>query len=411
MRSHRSGSEFTASERADDRSRQAVALDDAPRRKVVILQSRLLHYRIGLYELLRRELMADGIDLVLIYSRWQWGEGDGESSAPAWATEVPLRAFRLGSKRLLWQPCLRLLRDADLVVVEQASRQLINYVLLAWQELGGAKLAFWGHGKNLIAADASGLGEFLKQVFSRHAHWWFAYTDLSAEIVRGLGYPADRITTVQNALDTSELLRARAAVTPQVRAELADALGLSSDNVGIFIGTLHPEKRLGFLIEAGLLVRQVVPDFELIVIGAGPGVDEAAAAARQHGWIHYVGPKFGIEKVGYFALAKLLLLPGLVGLAMLDALAFEVPLVTTDVPYHSPEIAYLVDGANGVMVSDPDDVAAYAAAIVELLRDDGRRERLAARCRADGERYTIEAMAERFARGIRNALAARQLAR
>jgi hypothetical protein len=45
--------------------------------------------------------------------------------------------------------------------------------------------------------------------------------------------------------------------------------------------------------------------------------------------------------VPYFILSKLVLMPGLVGLAVLDASALEVPLVTTAVPYHTPELTTL----------------------------------------------------------------------
>ena len=42
------------------------------------------------------------------------------------------------------------------------------------------------------------------------------------------------------------------------------------------------------------------------------------------------------------------LLPGAVGLGVLDSFAFDVPLVTVDLPYHGPEIDYVRDGENGV---------------------------------------------------------------
>jgi exopolysaccharide biosynthesis WecB/TagA/CpsF family protein len=41
-----------------------------------------------------------------------------------------------------------------------------------------------------------------KQIWLTKVDWWFAYNDLSAGIVRSLGYPEERITSVQNAIDT-----------------------------------------------------------------------------------------------------------------------------------------------------------------------------------------------------------------
>ena len=93
---------------------------------------------------------------------------------------------------------------------------------------------------------------------------------------------------------------------------------------------------LKFLLEACALVRAEVPDFEMIFVGSGADAGLVSQAARRHDWIHYVGPKFGRELVPYFMASKLLLMPGLVGLVVLDSFACEVPLVTTNVAYHSP---------------------------------------------------------------------------
>ncbi len=76
---------------------------------------------------------------------------------------------------------------------------LINYVLLTYQLLGVKKLAFWGHGKNLQARGERRISEFVKRLVSRRVHWWFAYNNLSAEIVKKTGFPEDRITVAQNA--------------------------------------------------------------------------------------------------------------------------------------------------------------------------------------------------------------------
>ncbi len=83
------------------------------------------------------------------------------------------------------------------------------------------------------------------------------------------------------------------------------------------------------------MIRRDIPDFELVVIGKGPEADFIETAAAQHEWIHFVGPKSDDEKVPYWALSKLLLMPGLVGLVVLDSFALGVPMITTDYPYHS----------------------------------------------------------------------------
>jgi glycosyltransferase involved in cell wall biosynthesis len=158
------------------------------------------------------------------------------------------------------------------------------------------------------------------------------------------------------------------------------------------------------LLEACELIRQRVPDFEIIFVGAGTEAALVKQAAERHSWIRYVGPKFDYDKVPYFLLSKLSLMPGLVGLGILDAFALGVPLVTTALPYHSPEIEYLQDGVNGVVVPQAESATAYGETVTELLRDEGRRQLLVAGGRASAEVYTIENMVERFATGVGQAL-------
>jgi glycosyltransferase involved in cell wall biosynthesis len=182
-------------------------------------------------------------------------------------------------------------------------------------------------------------------------------------------------------------------------------LCIKGKRVCIDTGGMYPEKRLNFLLNACDKIKDMVPDFEMIFIGAGPDDGKIKTAAKKVEWIHYPGPKFNDEKVPYFMMSKLFLMPGLVGLAVLDSFALETPLVTTDLPYHSPEIDYVVDGVSGVIVREPYDSSVYAARVSYLLKNDKAREKLVSGCRAARGKYTIEEMVKRFAEGIMKALA------
>jgi glycosyltransferase involved in cell wall biosynthesis len=373
--------------------------------RVAVVYKRMPHYRRRFFELLRDTLAEEAIQFQLIYGQSAAKDAVKKDTVELeWAQRIENRIARLGRLELYWQPCLRLLDGTNLVIVEQASKLLVNYVLQARYLLGGPRFAFWGHGKNFSLDDRSSVGEFIKGNLSRRVHWWFAYNERSAAVVRSLGFPAARTTLTQNAIDTRGLVAAARAVEPLKLKAICEELRLKGNNVCIFSGAMYPEKRLPFLLEACELIRQRVPDFEVIFVGAGTGAALVEQAAARHSWIKYVGPKFDDDKVPYFLLSKLSLMPGLVGLGVLDAFALGVPLVTTAVPYHSPEIEYLQDGINGVVVRQAQSAAAYAEAVADLLRDHGRRQLLVAGGRASAEVYTIENMVDRFAAGITQAL-------
>jgi len=140
----------------------------------------------------------------------------------------------------------------------------------------------------------------------------------------------------------------------------------------------------------------------MIFLGAGPEEDKIKCAAEELKWCHYIGPKFNNDKVPFFKLADVFFMPGLVGLAILDSFAMQTPIITTNYQYHSPEIEYLENGINGLMVEN--DIEIYSNSVVYLLMDDKRLKKLKGNCKESAGKYTIENMVKNFHDGIIKAL-------
>lgn len=371
--------------------------------RVCFVSNAIAHYRERFFDLLRSRLASEGIELEVLYGKNYRAHNIG--GYVPWATALPLRSYR----SFTWLSALQATKHADLVIIPQVLKHLWIYPILLRHVLGTQKVALWGHGKVFSAMPEKRLGTWIKRFISRRCDWWFAYTERSAKVVREeIGFPTERITVVNNAVDTSALSAARERLTAEEIQAHRNHLGIRSQNVGIFVGGMyhsaHHTKRLSFLIEACVEIRKSLPDFEMIFIGGGPEQGIVEAAAAQHSWIHYLGVKKGIEAVPYWALAKVCLNPGLVGLGILDCLALGVPLVTSNVPYHSPEIDYLVPHQNGLMIDDEGEPSRFADAVVELIRDDVRRESLATCGREMAKHINNEAMVEKFTIGILKSL-------
>lgn len=374
----------------------------------MIIQGWLRQYRHAFFELLRAKLDEAGVQLELVHGTPKGVHGSrGDTASLSWARHVEQKDLHLGGYELTWHPCLDVARGADLVVVEQASRLLLNYALLAGQARGGPRIAFWGHGRNFQATTtAQKASELVKRVISRQSHWFFAYNGLSATVLSELGYPPERVTVVGNSIDVRALADARDRVSEDDRRQLRREIGIRGQHVAIYCGAMYPEKRLPFLLSSAEEIRDRVPDFELVCVGGGVDSHVVEDAAAAHDWIHYVGPRFGDDLARHFSLARAHLLPGLVGLAVLDSFVMEVPLVTTADALHSPEIDYLDDGENGVMVPGDGSGGAYADAVARVLLDDDWHERLVQGCRKSAQEHSAEAMADRFAQGVLAALRA-----
>ena len=367
-------------------------------RKVTILVPSVPHYRWRFYRDLRAYLVQRSIDLRLIYGREisvQSGT-DNDTSLP-WAKAIDHVSFTVGGVELCWQPYGRYIGDSDLVIVQQANRLLLNYLLIAKRTLGGQKIAFWGHGRDL-QRNPGELRNRWKRVFTNRVDWWFAYTEeVKAELVRGC-FPSGRITTVQNSIDTEELLRVKDSISARELELLRGDIGIGVGPIGLYCGRIYKEKRIDFLLEACRRVRETVSTFELVVVGEGPEQGKVSAACHKLGWIHYVGPKFGKEKIAHFLLSDICLMPGLVGLVVLDCFALEVPLITTCFPFHSPEITYLKNRENGLMTND--NIESYVADVCNVLSDAELLGKLKAGCRTASCVYGMGSMVENFGKGI-----------
>lgn len=373
--------------------------------RVTFIHAWVLQFRQGFHALLRDQLAQRGIEFALVHGQphGQWATKEDAMSVP-WAHHVDNRILTVAGREAIWTPAREFIRDSNLVIIGQQSKQLLTYELFARQLLGRQRMAYWGHGKNLDELGKSQIGEVVKRAMSRRVHWWFAYTQMAAQVVRDLGFPSERITVVNNAIDTRSLIREADSIVPEEIDDLRDRLGIDSDHVGLYVGGMYNHKRLPYLIDACREIRRQVPDFHMIFLGGGPDLGVVRAAAAGHEWMHVMGPTFGREKVKHFQLAKVMLMPGRVGLAILDTFALGTPLVTVADSVHSPEIEYLAPGENGLMLPAGSTPRDYGTAVADLLRDEGTLRRLADGALKARETYSIEEMARRFADGVERAV-------
>ncbi|GAB2886739.1 hypothetical protein GCM10027046_13810 [Uliginosibacterium flavum] len=355
-------------------------------------------YRVPFFVGLASRLHKEGVGLEVAYGE-PWAEeakrGDHVDLPAPLGRRLPSRM--LGGK-LLWMPALKPVLKADAVIVEHANKHLLNYALMAAQGLGIKRLAYWGHGRDR-QADSAAWGERFKQRSLHWADWWFAYTAGAAAYVAEQGFDPTRITTIGNAVDTRELREQVASVSESERSEAWRALGLEAAGpCVVYCGSLYENKRLDLMLPAMDAVQARLPGVKFIVIGGGPLAPAMQAYAETRPWVRYAGPKFGRDKAVLLSLASIWLNPGLVGLGILDAFSAGLPLVTTDLPVHSPEIEYLEHGVNGVMVRA--EVSALVDELLGLLQSPVRLQLLREGALASAECYSIESMVESYAQGV-----------
>jgi glycosyltransferase involved in cell wall biosynthesis len=369
-------------------------MSDRTRYRALVVQRRLTHYRVAFFEALRQELSKRNCELELVYGEPTPSErGKDDSGILSWGEHLETRYF-LG-ERICWQPFGPKLEGVDIAVLTSENKLIYN--LIAQYLYKSKRVALWGHGANL-KADPNSLSERCKRVAMKKADWWFGYTNISVPLIEQSGFPRERITVLENAIDTVELSNMVQGVKQEALWLLREELGLKSENIGIYVGSFYPEKRIPFMLDAVVRIRQCLPDFEFLVVGSGPQKHLIERFCAMHNWAKYLGVRKGQAKANVLALAKVMINPGVVGLNILDSFVAGVPIITTDCRGHGPEIAYLVNGENGLMTANLLDD--YAAAVSELMLDEPTINLLTNGCKASAKKYTVENMARKFADGV-----------
>jgi glycosyltransferase involved in cell wall biosynthesis len=336
-------------------------------KRVLIIEAQIKHYRVPFYERLFASLYRDGIQLRVAYSDPSPDEAakrDTCNLPPQYGLKV--RGHWLLQGNILFQAALLTALKSDLVVIDQANKFLLNHLLLPLGLLGVRRVAFFGHGKN-DREDGLRFSEWYRRKTLNWVSWWFAYTQRTTNYLVANGVPGSKITTVNNAVDTDEIREQVEAMSEQQKSALRASLGIPlSSPVGMYCGALDEVKKIPFLIDAAKRIRSQITDFHLLLVGGGPE-QRLESAIGGHTWIHPLGPRFGREKSELMSISDILVIPGAVGLVILDAFSAGLPLLSTRLRIHGPEIEYLEEGHNGLL-SEP-EVSAFADMVSSLLSD------------------------------------------
>jgi UDP-glucose:(heptosyl)LPS alpha-1,3-glucosyltransferase len=214
---------------------------------------------------------------------------------------------------------------------------------------------------------------------------------VGADLVRLYGVPPTRLTTFHNGFDPAEFRPRPPAERAAVRAEL----GLSDDAL-VLLMVANELGRKGFrtLLEAAGRVRDA--DAHVLLAGSADPAAYARtiAEAGMTGRVSWVGSRSDIGSL--HAASDLFVLPTTYEafcLAVVEALASGLPVITTDVPGAGDLVQH---GRNGLLQRAPRDVDELTA-LLRLGADAPTRRAWASAAPGTVQHLTWAAIAERAA--------------
>jgi len=232
------------------------------------------------------------------------------------------------------------------------------------------------------------------------------YTGIDSALNRGLGTP---LVFVAESVRREQIARghARSAQTRVVstgvdlpsypalpdRARLRAELGRAPEAVVLVcVGRLEPQKGQDVLLQAAAQLAEQRAAFELWLVGDGPqrlALEKQVNAAGLADRVTFWGFRADIPRL--LGAADVFVLPSryeAAPIALLEALAAGLPVVASrcgEIP------SWIEDQREGLLV-EPEDAAALAAALAEVLLQPARREQLAQAARDGRSRFSDQSM-------------------
>ncbi len=370
--------------------------------RLSIVQPSLAKYRVPVF----RELASrPGIDLHVFYA----GNTGIPNEAPDGfaGTPAPMVIRRPGGHPIYWHPAQ--LKRADPATTDVLNlswdlhyASLIPALLRARRR--GVPTVLWGHG---YSKRERGWRRWLRWRVARLATAVLLYNHSTAERLVADGLPAERVFVALNTLDQSEIQAARSdwLSRPADLATFRAEHGLTAGRTVLFVSRLDGN-RVDLLIDAAVLLAEKMPDLKVVLIGKGderPALERLAADRGIAANVRFLGPVYGEPDLApWFLCADAYCYPANIGLSLMHAFGYGLPVVTTDrTESQNPEIEAFRDGENGLTYADGDP-AALAAVLGRLLDDAALRDRLGRDARRTVlEDFTLSNMVDGFVASAR----------
>lgn len=290
--------------------------------------------------------------------------------------------------RNMWSPLnnqvvpgifFRLLKKAgefDLIHVH-GHLQFTSNVAALHKKIGGRPLVLTSHG-TVEYEDWRGI---INRVYNasvgkltvKSADKIIALTSRQAKIIEEMGARKEDITIIPNGVDLERIKLSAGENT------FKSKYGLSEKKIILYVGGLIPRKGLNYLIES---MNDVNGDVALVIVGgelsSHKGVKdnlENLVKSEKLQNVVFTGNLTGQGLEDAYSSADVFVLPSLaegLAIALLEAMAYGIPVIATDIPGNS---GIIKDNQNGVLV-EPKNTSKLAEKINYILGNQGERERL-----------------------------------
>lgn len=396
-----------------DQTQQA----DAPKAttgalRIAVVTNILPSYRQGFYDRLfsRNDIIATvycqakipGTNVLAIHGRYP-----GRVSV--------VKAITAGGEALGWQftPWRELLFGYDVVFVDGNPRILSHALVASLLRLLNRNVVLWTMGHSYRG---NRLTERARLLWTRMFDRLLVYTEAEVRYLRQMGFAKHNIIAMNNGLDQSRIDNVIDQWNDARLEKWRKTKDLTNRTLLLSCARLDPKNKFDQVIAALPAIVSAMPGVTWCVIGGGTEAGHLADLVRQAGLgdhVRFVGEIHEeTDLAPWFLSAAAFVHPGAVGLSLLHAFGYGLPVVTHGIAaHHGPEFAAFQAGLTGRTFREG-DIGSLAAAIIGLLGDEPARSSMKQHVQdIVRSQYNAEVMIERFSAAAKQAARSRDMSR
>lgn len=335
------------------------------RKKIAIVLPTLPAYRKDFFELLNEKLAAEEIEFVVFHGTTRTkivkNARDVRFAQQCLATtETNLLGCTVTRIKQLTNAVKKYRPDGVIFLFNPA---IVSFWQV-WQYCIRKKIpyAVWscGYVRPELSERAKRIREKILLHILKPAHIHICYGHLYKKHLSDLGISAEKIIVAQNTVHVERILAGASATSDPTKnpASLTRIL---------YVGALIKNKRLEAAMLAVQQLRRKGYRIRFTIVGGGTIFDELKKFADTHDMNDYIeltGPKYGDDLSACFTGSDVFLLSGSGGLAINEAMAYGLPVISTA---GDGTVSDLIDG-NGFLLNTFGDVGEIAGTLETFIR-------------------------------------------
>jgi len=307
----------------------------------------IMHYRVGVYNFFSKRFESDGIDFTVLSSGVEMD-----------CNEVRFKYYEVVKYLDFYNTVSHY--DPDVLIVFSGLKNHKLFPLIAWAKLKKIKVVYWGHGINLSKINSL---RYIYIMLHRVCDAIILYSErekkyIDAEL-HGKTFVAKNTIFIEQEYLDCEI----------DKKNILLKYGIYTEKNIVFVGRTHARKKIDLLLRAYMEIG----DNGVGLVIVGPDAKKYQKEEMNKN-VRFINGLYGKDLIELLRSMDIYCCPGWVGLNIVDAMSCGLPFVTVS-GEHAPEIMYLKDDVNGLLVKE-EKVMELKMALKKLLNNDNYRAKL-----------------------------------